>query len=119
MLAVLSMLKWTVAAAGLSGLAVGAFLGLSHPQFNDTRFRAVALEDGARLQVMTREVTKREWKACAEAEACDEFLKKDGLIVRRVASYGLPHCLRITVGDEPSCRRVAHMIGLFKAGASA
>ncbi|ETD87368.1 histidinol-phosphate transaminase [Rhodobacter capsulatus] len=55
----------------------------------------------------------------AEAEACDEFLKKDGLIVRRVASYGLPHCLRITVGDEPSCRRVAHMIGLFKAGASA
>ena len=49
----------------------------------------------------------------------DEFLKKDGLIVRRVASYGLPHCLRITVGDEPSCRRVAHMIGLFKAGASA
>lgn len=52
----------------------------------------------------------------AEAEACDEFLKRDGLIVRRVASYGLPQCLRITVGDEPACRRVAHMIGLFKAG---
>ncbi|SOC02902.1 histidinol-phosphate transaminase [Rhodobacter maris] len=52
----------------------------------------------------------------AEAVACDEFLKKDGLIVRRVAGYGLPHCLRITVGDEPSCRRVAHLIGVFKAG---
>lgn len=54
-----------------------------------------------------------------EAVACDEFLKKDGLIVRRVAGYGLPNCLRITVGDEPSCRRVAHMIGQFKAGAAA
>lgn len=51
----------------------------------------------------------------AEAEACDEFLKAEGLIVRRVTGYGLPNCLRITVGDEPSCRRVAHVIGNFKA----
>lgn len=50
----------------------------------------------------------------AEADNCDEFLKERGLIVRRVASYGLPHCLRITVGDEASCRRVAHAIGQFK-----
>ena len=50
----------------------------------------------------------------AEAEACDEFLRARGLIVRRVASYGLPHCLRITVGDEAACRRVAHAIGQFK-----
>jgi histidinol-phosphate aminotransferase len=50
----------------------------------------------------------------AEASACDQFLKERGLIVRQVASYGLPHCLRITVGDESSCRRVAHAIGQFK-----
>jgi len=49
-----------------------------------------------------------------EAEACDAFLQAQGLIVRRVASYKLPHCLRITVGDEASCRRVAHAIGQFK-----
>jgi histidinol-phosphate aminotransferase len=54
-----------------------------------------------------------------EAEACDTFLKRRGLIVRLVASYKLPHCLRITVGDESSCRRVAHAIGQFKAGAEA
>ena len=35
--------------------------------------------------------------------------------VRRVAGYGLPNCLRITVGDEASCRRVAHVIGQFMA----
>ncbi|ATG47745.1 histidinol-phosphate transaminase [Celeribacter ethanolicus] len=50
----------------------------------------------------------------AEAEACDEFLKSQGIIVRRVGGYGLPNCLRITVGDEASCRRVAHVIGQFK-----
>ena len=49
-----------------------------------------------------------------EAEACDLFLQKQGLIVRRVSSYKLPHCLRITVGDEASCRRVAHAIAQFK-----
>ena len=49
-----------------------------------------------------------------EAEACDLFLQAQGLIVRRVASYKLPQCLRITVGDEASCRRVAHAIAQFK-----
>ncbi len=49
-----------------------------------------------------------------EAEACDQFLQAQGLVVRRVASYKLPHCLRITVGDESSCRRVAHAVAQFK-----
>ena len=50
----------------------------------------------------------------AEADACDAWLKEAGIIVRRVAGYKLPNCLRITVGDEASCRRVAHAIGNFK-----
>jgi histidinol-phosphate aminotransferase len=50
----------------------------------------------------------------AEAEACDAFLQAQGLIVRRVSGYKLPHCLRITIGDESSCRRVAHAMAQFK-----
>lgn len=50
----------------------------------------------------------------AEAQACDAHLKSEGIIVRPVAGYGLPHCLRITVGDEASCRRVAHAVAQFK-----
>lgn len=57
------------------------------------------------------------FKSQVEAEACDEYLKTQGLIVRRVAGYGLPNCLRITVGDEPACRSVTHAIGKFKGGA--
>lgn len=49
-----------------------------------------------------------------EAEECDHFLQTQGLLVRRVAGYKLPHCLRITIGDESSCRRVAHAIAQFK-----
>ena len=52
----------------------------------------------------------------AEAEACDEYLKTDGIIVRKVAGYGLPNCLRITVGDEAGCRRVVASIRNFREG---
>jgi len=45
-----------------------------------------------------------------EAVACDAYLKSQGLIVRLVGGYGLPNCLRITIGDEASCRRVAHAV---------
>ncbi len=53
----------------------------------------------------------------AEAGACDAYLKSQGLIVRLVANYKLPHCLRITIGDQASCRRVAHAVRAFKDGA--
>jgi histidinol-phosphate aminotransferase len=52
-----------------------------------------------------------------EAGACDTYLQSQGLIVRRVTGYKLPEALRITVGDEASCRRVAHAVGQFKDGA--
>ncbi|WP_170346028.1 histidinol-phosphate transaminase [Ruegeria atlantica] len=54
----------------------------------------------------------------AEAEACDDYLKTQGLIVRRVAGYNLPNALRITVGDEEACRRVVAAITAFKEGAA-
>jgi len=53
----------------------------------------------------------------AEAQACDAHLRSEGIIVRQVAGYGLPHCLRITVGDESACRRVVHAVAQFKGAA--
>ena len=50
----------------------------------------------------------------AEVDACEAHLRSEGILVRKVAGYKLPQCLRITVGDEASCRRVAHAIGQFK-----
>ena len=54
----------------------------------------------------------------AEAQSCDVYLQSQGLIVRSVVGYKLPNYLRITVGDESACRRVAHAVGQFKAGAT-
>jgi histidinol-phosphate aminotransferase len=36
----------------------------------------------------------------AQARAADRFLLGRGLILRAVGAYGLPHCLRLTVGTE-------------------
>lgn len=52
----------------------------------------------------------------AEAKACNNFFKSRGLLVRSVDSYKLPHCLRISVGNESACHRVANAAGKFKAG---
>jgi len=49
----------------------------------------------------------------AEAEACDQALRGAGIIVRRVAGYRLPDCLRVTVGDSEACARVIEAVGAF------
>jgi histidinol-phosphate aminotransferase len=49
----------------------------------------------------------------AEAEACDRHLREQGIIVRRVAGYGLPAALRITIGDAAACERVIEAVAEF------
>lgn len=65
---------------------------------------------------MTNFVLAR-FASAQEAAACNAYLLSQGVIVRPVPGYGLPEALRITVGDEASCRRAAHCIGQFKEGA--
>ena len=87
----------------------------------NTRLRAwlaeALAEHGVPSDASTANFVLARFASQAEAEACNAYLQTQGLIVRPVASYKLPHALRITVGDEASCRRVAHCIGQFKAGA--
>ncbi|QYX56276.1 histidinol-phosphate transaminase [Roseovarius sp. SCSIO 43702] len=84
---------------------------------DNTRLRAwlaeALAEHGVPSDTSTANFILARFANRAQAEACDEHLRADGLIVRRVAGYNLPQCLRITVGDEASCRRVAHTIGQF------
>jgi histidinol-phosphate aminotransferase len=47
------------------------------------------------------------------AIACDGFLQARGIILRRVASYGLPDCLRLTVGTEADNRAVVVALADF------
>lgn len=65
----LALVKW--AAAGLAGLSGLAFLGLdtNRDAGLPPGFAPIAV-DGVALAVGVREVTRREWQACAEAGAC-------------------------------------------------
>ena len=49
-------------------------------------------------------------RTAAEAEA---FLTERGYIVRGVANYGLPDCLRITIGLEEHNRAVVDLLADF------
>jgi histidinol-phosphate aminotransferase len=51
-----------------------------------------------------------------DANAADAYLARRGIIPRKVAGYGLPDCLRITVGTEAETRAVAQALGDFLAG---
>jgi histidinol-phosphate aminotransferase len=53
------------------------------------------------------------------AAACDEFLKSRGIILRRVVSYGLPDCLRLTVGTAEENRAVVAALADFLGKAAA
>jgi histidinol-phosphate aminotransferase len=47
------------------------------------------------------------------AEAANDALTARGIITRKMAAYGLPHCLRISIGTEEECRAVADVLAAF------
>jgi len=47
------------------------------------------------------------------AASADEHLKARGIILRRVAAYGLPSCLRMTIGTEDDNRKVVAALAQF------
>ena len=53
----------------------------------------------------------------AGAGAADAALKARGVVVRRMGGYGLPDCLRITIGTEEECRLLADVLGAHLAHA--
>lgn len=50
------------------------------------------------------------------APAALRYLKESGILVREMTAYGLPACLRVTIGDEAETRDVAAALSRFMAG---
>lgn len=48
-----------------------------------------------------------------DAVSADAFLKQRGIILRRVAAYGLPQCLRMTIGTESDNHAVVAALAEF------
>jgi histidinol-phosphate aminotransferase len=51
-----------------------------------------------------------------DADAADAYLARRGIVPRKVAGYGLPDCLRITIGTEAETRAVAEALADFLSG---
>jgi len=58
-----------------------------------------------------------DFETVERANQADAFLRKRGIIVRKVAGYGLPHCLRVTVGTGEECSLVIEGLTEFTRGA--
>jgi len=54
-----------------------------------------------------------DFATAARAARADAFLRGRGIIVRGMAAYDLPHCLRITVGTAEECTMVADTLATF------
>jgi histidinol-phosphate aminotransferase len=54
-----------------------------------------------------------DFESSDRATAADVFLRTHGIIVRHVKSYGLPTCLRITIGTNEECGLVAETLFEF------
>lgn len=51
--------------------------------------------------------------AKADAEAARQFLKARGILVRQMGGYGLPDCLRVTIGTADEMRAVADALAAY------
>jgi histidinol-phosphate aminotransferase len=86
--------------AGIAALAEPGWVEKSRAHNASERARVTAALTAAGITIYPSEANfvLADFITPEKAEAADAHLRGRGLIVRRVGGYGLPHCLRITVG---------------------
>ena len=52
-----------------------------------------------------------------QAQAAEAVLRAEGVLMRPVAGYGLPHCLRATIGSDSDMDLAADLLEAFVKGA--
>ncbi len=106
------------AAAGMAALAEPGWVERGRAHNTAARRRLVERLTQAGLSVVPSEANfiLVNFATAARAIAADEFLKSRGIIARRVASYGLPEFLRITIGTDEECNRAAAALTDFAHG---
>lgn len=109
----LSEVQMATAAAAVRDVAFTAHCASENTRWRDF-MRQALLQMGIDCDESYANFVLARFASPDEAAAVDAALKDEGIIVRRVGSYKLPNCLRITVGDEVACRRVVGVIAKFK-----
>ncbi|HTQ72362.1 MAG TPA: histidinol-phosphate transaminase [Acidocella sp.] len=106
------------AAAGIAALAEPGWLEMSRAHNSTERRRLAERLTQCGLKVIPSEANFLlvDFTTTARASAADAYLRQHGIIARQVKSYGLPHCLRITIGTAAECSRVAEVLAAFHHG---
>ena len=89
-----------VQAAGVAALAEPGWVKRvrEHNTRERTRLSEALARLGLRVWPSAANFVLVDLDSPARAQAADAHLRRSGLLVRNVASYGLPSCLRITIG---------------------
>jgi histidinol-phosphate aminotransferase len=105
-------------AAGVAALAEPGWLerGRAHNSQAKRRLSERLTQAGLDVRHSEANFILVNFHEAERAIAADQFLRSRGIIVRRVASYGLPEYLRITIGTDEECNRVAEALSEFARG---
>jgi histidinol-phosphate aminotransferase len=105
-------------AAGVAALAEKGWVEQSVAHNTEWRGRVAAALEAAGIKVWPSEgnFLLVDFGTPAKAKAADDALKARGLIVRAMGGYGLPACLRITIGTAEECTMVIEALTAFMHG---
>jgi histidinol-phosphate aminotransferase len=103
--------------AGIAALAEPGWVEKSRAENATERAKLTEALTAAGIRIYPSEANfvLADFGTPARAEAADAYLRSHGLIVRRVGGYGLPHCLRITVGHPEENQLLAAALRDFMA----
>ncbi len=102
-------------AAGVAALADRAFVerSVSHNSRELARVRAGLEELGFSIVPSVGNFVLIDLASPDRAEAADAFLRARGIYLRAMAAYGLPHCLRLSIGTEAANGDVLEAFAAF------
>lgn len=109
------------AAVGIAALAEAGWVerNRAHNQRARTTLAAALAAAGISAHPSEANFLLVEFATPAVAAAADADCRARGIIVRRVASYGLANCLRISIGTDEECALVAEALEAFMQRAGA
>jgi histidinol-phosphate aminotransferase len=106
--------------AGIAALAEPGWVekGLAHNKTERARVTAALTAAGIVVTPSEGNFVLAGFGTATRAEAADMFLRGRYIIVRRVGGYGLPQCLRITIGLADENDALIAALTAFQSGAN-
>ena len=104
-----------VQAAGLAALREPGWVerSVAHNRTERARLGARLAAAGLRIWPSEGNFLLADFGTAPRAAAADAALRARGIIVRAVGGYGLPHCLRLTIGATEECAALAAALEAF------